>query len=167
MSKNPATQTASAESLRQLSEALRTLEGRIDPNELARRVVRAALAQPGITGARMWRVEEGQSRVWEQAGELPASDSASTLPSAAARGLEHQGLQGTKSPASPAEDMLIWATVLGSDDFRMRVLEARAARPIERITRNRLELLARFAAVALALEHCRSYQALEFHPRPR
>lgn len=155
MSDNRVTQHAPAGPLRQLSEALRTLEGRMDPNELARRVVLAALAQPGVTGARLWRVEEGQSRVWDELGQFPPADAAGMRPPAATPssifGAQHLPLHAMKSPASPSEDKLIWAAVLGSDDFRMRVLEARGSRPLDRATRSRLDLLASFAAVALAL----------------
>jgi sigma-B regulation protein RsbU (phosphoserine phosphatase) len=60
-------------------------------------------------------------------------------------------IHANKSSPSPAEDTLIWTSVLGSDDFRMRVLEARGSRALDPNTRTRLDLLASFAAVALAL----------------
>ncbi|HXN24095.1 MAG TPA: GAF domain-containing SpoIIE family protein phosphatase [Candidatus Dormibacteraeota bacterium] len=155
MSENPVTKPAPPEPLRQLSEALRTLEGRMDPNELARRTVRAALAQPGVTGARLWRVEEGRSCVWAEQGQFPPADvtnmfsqAAAGVPTACAQGFP---IHAEKSSPSPAEDLLIWTSVLGSDDFRMRVLEARGSRALDSATRIRLDVLASFAAVALAL----------------
>ncbi len=141
MSDYLAAQHAPVEPLRQLSDVLHTLEGRIEPAELARRVVRAALSQPGVIGARLWRIEEGQSRVWAEEGKFPDATAA----------LQHPANQVMKSPASPDEDALIWAAVLGSDDFRMRVLEARGSQPLDGVARSRLDLLASFAAVALAL----------------
>lgn len=155
MSENPATRFAPAGPLRPLSDALRTLEGRVDSDELACRVVRAALAQPGVTGARLWRVEGGQSRVWAEQGQLPLVDDASVAPrlisARTQSGVHNLTISTKKSPESPAEDNLIWAAVLGSDDFRIRVLEARGSQPLAPVTRNRLDLLGSFAAVALAL----------------
>jgi phosphoserine phosphatase RsbU/P len=120
----------------ELLQGFRQLEGRFPPNEIAARVVRAALAQPGITGARLWRIERGSAEIWAQEGELPPG---------AVRGVAAELEDG--SGAEPT----LWTGALGSDDFRVRVLEARGAAPLGDSVRAQLDLLARFAAVILAL----------------
>jgi len=45
------------------------LEGRFPANELATRVIRATMMQPGITAARLWRVENGAAEIWAAEGE--------------------------------------------------------------------------------------------------
>ena len=52
----------------ELLAGVRLMEGLLSPNELARRVVRAAMAQPGVAGARLWRVERGAAEVWAAEG---------------------------------------------------------------------------------------------------
>ncbi len=116
-----------------LAEALRALEGRYSPDELAGRVVRAAMGFPGVAGARLWRVDGGKAEVWAVAG-APL---------------------GGAGPSAQL-DSALWTGALGTDDYRMRVLEARGAGPIGRETRVWLEWLARFAAMALALAERRS-----------
>ena len=61
------------------------------------------------------------------------------------------------------QDAALWTGALGTDDYRMRVLEARGAGPIGRETRVWLEWLARFAALALALAE-RGVPATEYSP---
>jgi phosphoserine phosphatase RsbU/P len=120
----------------ELLQGFRQLEGRLPLNEIAGRVVHAALAQPGVTGARLWRIERGSPEIWAQEGELP---------SAAGRGIAAELEDG--SGVEPT----LWTGALGSDDFRVRVLEARGAAPLGDSVRAQLDLLARFAAVILAL----------------
>jgi sigma-B regulation protein RsbU (phosphoserine phosphatase) len=120
----------------ELLQGFRQLEGRFPPNEIAERVVRAALAQPEIAGARLWRLERGKAEVWAQAGNLPAAGG----PASAAG-----------SDRGSEADATLWTGALGSDDFRVRVLEVRGAQPLGESVRAQLDLLARFAAVILAL----------------
>ena len=120
----------------ELLEGLRLLEGRFPANEIAARVVRAAMGQPGVAGARLWRADSGEAEVWAEAGILPASTPAGIKP----------GL-----PSDSSKDPAIWAGALGSDDFRVRVLEVRGAGPLEERVRSQMDLLSRFAAVVLAL----------------
>jgi phosphoserine phosphatase RsbU/P len=120
----------------ELLDGLRLLEGRFPANEIAARVVRAAMGQPGVVGARLWRADRGEEEVWAEAGTLPAPAGAGTKP----------GL-----PSDTSKDPTIWAGALGSDDFRMRILEVRGARPLEDRVRSQMDFLARFAALALAL----------------
>ncbi len=120
----------------ELLQGFRQLEGRFPLNEIAARVVHAALAQPGITGARLWRIDRGSAEIWAQEGDLPA---------AAGRAIAAELEDG--SGAEPT----LWTGALGSDDFRVRVLEARGTAPLADSVRAQLDLLARFAAVILAL----------------
>ncbi len=117
-------------------ESLGQLEGRIPVHELALRVVRAATALPGVAGARLWRVEQDEAEVWAEIGVLPAEIRRPASFSSA-----------EKSEMPPTA----WTGALGSDDFRMRILEVHGegAFPVE--VRSQLALLARFAALALAL----------------
>lgn len=135
MSETPARQKVS-ELFPELLDGLRLLEGRFPANELAARVVRAAMSQPGVAGARLWRADRGEAEVWAQAGVLPASPPAGMKP----------GL-----PSDSSRDPAIWAGALGNDDFRVRVLEVRGTGPLGDRVRSQMDLLARFAAVVLAL----------------
>jgi serine phosphatase RsbU (regulator of sigma subunit) len=135
MSESPARQKVN-ELFPELLDGLRMLEGRFPANEIAARVVRAAMGQPGVAGARLWRADRGEAEVWAEAGTLPASTSSGMKP----------GL-----PSDTSKDPSIWAGALGSDDFRVRVLEVRGAGPLEERVRSQMDLLARFSAVVLAL----------------
>jgi phosphoserine phosphatase RsbU/P len=135
MSESPARQKVN-ELFPELLDGLRLLEGRFPANEIAARVVRAAMGQPGVVGARLWRADRGEAEVWAEAGSLPRSTAAGVKP----------GL-----PSDTSKDPSIWAGALGSDDFRVRILEVRGAGPLEERVRSQMDLLARFAAVVLAL----------------
>ena len=135
MSETPARQEDS-NLFPELSEGMRLLEGRFPINELATRVVRAAVAQPGVSGARLWRIEKGEAQVWAEEGALPSSN---------------KSRMGASGSALEEADARVWTGVLGSDDFRVRVLEARGAEPLTPAVREQLAMLARFAAVVLAL----------------
>ncbi len=135
MSESPVRQKVN-ELFPELLDGLRLLEGRFPANEIAARVVRAALGQPGVAGARLWRADRGEAEVWAEAGAVPASTPAGIKP----------GL-----PSDSSKDPSIWAGALGSDDFRVRVLEVRGAGPLEDRVRSQMDLLARYAAVVLAL----------------
>ena len=120
----------------QLFEGLRLLEGRYPSNELAVRVVRAAMVHEGVIGARLWRTDRGEPEVWAEAG-------APAIPAA----------PGTKPglPSDISKDPSLWVGALGSDDFRVRVLEVRGDGPLSEIVRAQMDFLGRFAAVVLAL----------------
>ncbi|MGC1616851.1 MAG: GAF domain-containing SpoIIE family protein phosphatase [Candidatus Acidiferrum sp.] len=135
MSESPARQKVN-EVFPDLLEGFRMLEGRFPANEIAARVVRAAMSQPGVAGARLWRADRGEAEVWAEGGTLPASSPAGIKP----------GL-----PSDSAKDPSIWVGALGSDDFRVRILEIRGTGPLEEKVRNQMDLLSRFAAVVLAL----------------
>jgi sigma-B regulation protein RsbU (phosphoserine phosphatase) len=135
MSESPSRQKVN-ELFPELLDGLRLLEGRFPANEIAARVVRAAMGQPGVVGARLWRADRGEAEVWAEGGTLPASTPAGIKP----------GL-----PTDSSKDPTIWAGALGSDDFRVRILEVRGAAPLEDRVRSQMDLLARFSAVVLAL----------------
>jgi sigma-B regulation protein RsbU (phosphoserine phosphatase) len=127
----------------ELLPALRELEGRFPTNEVAVRVVRAALSQPGIAGARLWRIDRGSAEVWAQDGLLPPPGERTVT--------ADSGVAGA--------DPTLWTAALGSDEFRARVLEARSNTPIGDTVRAQLDVLACFAAVVLALAERRGAMA--------
>jgi sigma-B regulation protein RsbU (phosphoserine phosphatase) len=127
---------ASPELFPELSQGLRQLEGRFPTNEIAARIVNAAMAQPDVAGARLWRIEKGVAEVWAEAGSLPPAG---------------EGGPAAGSLHDAAADATLWTGALGSDDFRVRILEARGSAPLSAGARAQLDLLARFAAVVLAL----------------
>ncbi len=135
MSESPVRQKVN-EAFPELLEGLGLLEGRFPVNAVAERVVRAAMAQPGVAGARLWRVDRGTPEVWAQSGTLSAWNPEKTKLGAA---------------SDSAKDPALWAGALGSDEFRVRILEVRGAQPLRDSVRGQLDLLARFAALALAL----------------
>lgn len=119
-----------------LVEGLRLLEGRFPSSEVAQRVVQAAMVHPEIAGARLWRVDDGRAQVWTAAGTLPPSGDSRAIAGAV---------------INPANDGKLWAAALGSDDFRIRVLEVYGKQTMSADLRAQLDLLGRFAAVVLAL----------------
>jgi sigma-B regulation protein RsbU (phosphoserine phosphatase) len=127
---------ASPELFPELFQGLRQLEGRFPTNEIAARIVNAAMAQPDVAGARLWRIEKGVAGVWAEAGSLPPAG---------------EGGPAAGSLRDAAADATLWTGALGSDDFRVRILEVRGSGPLSDGARAQLDLLARFAAVVLAL----------------
>jgi phosphoserine phosphatase RsbU/P len=118
----------------ELLDSLGHLEGRIPVNELALRVVRAAMAMRDVAGVRLWKLEQEEAELWAEIGALPER----TRP---------------QLPTMQSKDISsnVWTGALGSDDFRMRVLEVHGEREFTEETKSQLALLARFAALALAL----------------
>ena len=127
---------ASPELFPELSQGLRQLEGRFPTNEIAARIVNAAMAQPDVAGARLWRIEKGIAEVWAESGSLPPAS---------------EGGPAAGSLRDAAADATLWTGALGSDDFRVRILEVRGSAPLTDGARAQLDLVARFAAVVLAL----------------
>jgi len=120
----------------ELFRGLRQLEGRFPTNEIAARIVNAAMAQPDVAGARLWRIDKGVAEVWAHAGSLPPA-------------AEGGGAAGSRRDSGT--EATLWTGALGSDDFRIRVLEVRGMVPLTDVARAQLDVLARFAAVVLAL----------------
>jgi sigma-B regulation protein RsbU (phosphoserine phosphatase) len=127
---------SSPELFPELSQGLRQLEGRFPTNEIAARIVNAAMAQPDVAGARLWRIEKGVAEVWAESGSLPPAS---------------EGGPAAGSLRDAAADATLWTGALGSDDFRVRILEVRGSAALSDGARAQLDLLARFAAVVLAL----------------
>src|SRR5271169_5976356 len=97
-----------AELFPDLFAGVRLMEGRLTPDDLARHVVRAAMAQKGVSGARLWRVVRGKAEVWAGDGILPAIG--------ARTGEENSAMVGQ------SDDPTLWTCALGSDDFQVRAL---------------------------------------------
>src|SRR5271168_1866385 len=157
----------------ELLAGVRLLEGRHSADDLAMRVVRAAMLQPGVAGARLWRVDGGKGVVWAFEGNfppLPASAEGATAKDAAASDVtakdpasknaaalgnhatSAQGAAAQQSSVIPqADDPTRWTSPLGSDDFRVRALEVRGSCPLSSEVRAQLDYLSRFGAVVLAL----------------
>ena len=129
-------QSATARVPPELADSLGQLEGRIPANELALRVVRVAMALPAVVGARLWRLEQEVADIWAEIGILPEG---------AARPERTTTTEKNELPST------IWTGALGSDDFRMRILEVHGENAFSDEAKSQLELLARFAALALAL----------------
>jgi sigma-B regulation protein RsbU (phosphoserine phosphatase) len=136
MGETPARSKTPQGSFPELLDGLRLLEGRMPANELAQRVVNAAMLLPEIAGARLWRVDNGTAIVWTAGGVLPPSGDNHTVAGAV---------------INPTNDGTLWAVALGSDDFRVRVLEVRGKSDLSSEVRAQLDFLARFASVVLAL----------------
>src|ERR1700686_5835385 len=120
----------------ELFQGLRQLEGRFPTNEIAARIVNAAMAQADVAGARLWRIDKGVAEVWAHAGSLPPA-------------AEGGGAAGSRRDSGT--EATLWTGALGSDDSRIRVLEVRGIVPLTDVARAQLDVLARFAAVVLAL----------------
>jgi len=89
-----------------------------------------------VAGARLWRVEQDEADVWAELGMLPSDT----------KRPEKTALQETSAASSSA-----WTGALGSDDFRVRILEVHGEHPFAEEAKSQLALLGRFAALALAL----------------
>ena len=137
MSKPRAPRAASASPLQQLERALGALNPDADASDVAKQVVDILAAQPGLGGARLWRLTGGTPAVWQESGRLPA-------PSAA---LVEKSLAG-QLPAGKNGRSLAW--VLGPDSARLGVLEVRASTPPDEETRALLDLFSRYADIALS-----------------
>lgn len=131
--------------LRQLNEALGALHVEASPSELARQVVALAAAQPGVTGARLWRLTEGKPTVWHETGKVPPADEAVAL-----KALTERPAPGTTLLAQRSTGGTHWACSLSSDGHVIAVLETRSSKLLDPRVRGLLELYSRFAGVALA-----------------
>src|SRR5206468_6351448 len=76
------------------------------------------------------------AEVWAEVGALPAEEKLSARPTVREK---------SEVPST------VWTGALGSDDFRMRILEVHGQGAFPEETKSQLALLARFAALAVAL----------------
>jgi phosphoserine phosphatase RsbU/P len=130
------------ESFPELLAGVRLMEGRFSAKELAQRVVRAAMAQLGVAGARLWRAERGEAEVWACEGTLLAGG---------VNDAKGGGVAGGRALITENDDPALWTSALGSDDFRVRALEVRGTQALTPRVREQLDYLARYAGVVLAL----------------
>lgn len=131
--------------LRGLTSAVEQLDTTAEPGDLAGRVVRLVASQPGVAGARLWRMADGEAGVWHEAGKLPAAEA----------GLVKDLMAGGRAPKAAT----VWASALGSNGQVVGVLEARATGELSQPTREWLDLFGRIAAVTLV--HTEKRQALK------
>jgi len=131
--------------LRGLTSAVEQLDTTAEPGEIAGRVVRLVASQPGVAGARLWRMAKGKADVWHEAGTLPTAEA----------DLVKDLMAGGRAPKAPT----VWASALGSNGQVVGVLEARATGTLSQPTREWLDLFGRIAAVTLV--HTEKRQALK------
>ncbi|MGH9703365.1 MAG: PP2C family protein-serine/threonine phosphatase [Candidatus Acidiferrales bacterium] len=147
MSKPQPDPGASESSLLRLDQALGTINTDSEPGELARQFVAAVASQPGIVGARLWRALAGVPAVWSETGELPSPD-----PSAIQKFLTGENLSATIGGS--------WMWAMGQNSARTAVLEANASGGLDNEAQRLLDLLSRYAEVAL-LNSERRYAVVE------
>ncbi len=134
-----------APNLRGLTEAVEQLDTTANSADVAGQVVRLVAAQPGLLGARLWRIAEGQPTIWQESGTLPAAQEKLVQDLFAGRG-------------APKGNGL-WAGTLGSNGQVVGVLEARSDGTLSQPTREWLDLFGRIAGVTLV--HIEKRQALK------
>ena len=136
MSEAPVKRADSPDRFRQLERSLSALnpEGPVD--DLVRQVVETIAAQRGLAGARLWKFEGSAAHVWGESGALPAADADAV-----------QNLAAGQSAAETNGVDFTW--VLGRGSVLLSVLEAHAATPPDDETRSLLEVIRRYAEVAL------------------
>ena len=136
--------TAAAPLLRQLHEVLSALEAESDATRLAKQVVEVLAAQPGVAGARLWRLGDGEASVWQQSGSLPRADDA-----LAQKALASHGVSIASGRAASVVQGAEWACALGANDHAVAVVEACGTQAFDENTRSLLELVGRFFGLAL------------------
>ncbi|MGH6933676.1 MAG: PP2C family protein-serine/threonine phosphatase [Dongiaceae bacterium] len=131
-----ATRDSASPLLRQLDEALRSLNPEADPSQVAQQIVCAARGL-GLAGARLWRLADGKPSVWYEEGEVPPADS--TLRQIA---LSPESFRSNKKNH--------WSALLSTNGRPLGLLEVCSRKPFTEEARRALELFGRYAAVALA-----------------
>jgi phosphoserine phosphatase RsbU/P len=106
-----------------------------DPGDLALQMVRALAAPGRLDGARLWRIENGMPRVWQESGSLPEPDPAHIA----------NVLRGKISGANGHSHT--WA--LGRGTPPVGILEASTKGKFDGKTHVWLDLFRRYAEVAL------------------
>jgi phosphoserine phosphatase RsbU/P len=136
MSGTRAVRPAPADPLRQLDHALSALHPEAGADALAGQLVELVAAQRGVAGARLWHLEGDSPRIWRESGSLPAADPAAVQKWAADR-------RAPKSSSESCRWVLARASVVRS------VLEAHCGGPLPHETRTLLDLIRRYAELAL------------------
>ncbi len=141
--KAPSRSGASAARLEPLEKIFVKLNPEAEPGDLAAEMVRL-LAAPGcVEGARIWKLVDGVPAVWQESGKLPAA-----VPDHVEQALKGKNSQGSNGRASA------WS--LGRGPTPVGVLEIAAKSKLDEKTRSWLELVLRYAEVALESSERRS-----------
>ena len=141
--KAPSRSGASAARLEPLEKIFVKLNPEAEPGDLAAEMVRL-LAAPGcVQGARIWKLVDGVPAVWHESGKLPAASPDQV----------EQALKGKNSPGSNGRAN---AWPLGRGPTPVGVLEIASKSKLDEKTRSWLELVLRYAEVALESSERRS-----------
>ena len=141
--KAPSRSGASAARLEPLEKIFVKLNPEVEPGDLAAEMVRL-LAAPGcVEGARIWKLVDGVPAVWHESGKLPAAS-------------PDQVEQALKGKNSPGSDGRANAWPLGRGPTPVGVLEIASKSQLDEKTRSWLELVLRYAEVALESSERRS-----------
>ena len=137
--KRKATRRVSASTaLETLEQVVTQLNPEVEPTDLAAQMVQL-LAGPGrLEGARLWRIVNGMPTVWTESGTLPQAD-----PSALEEIIRGRHIPGANGQGHTHK----WP--LGRTGSLMGVLEARPKGKLDQKTRGWLDLIRRYAEVAL------------------
>jgi phosphoserine phosphatase RsbU/P len=114
--------------------------------ELAKHVVEVAETLPGVSGARLWKTDDSEPKVWHQSGEIPPTDALT--------------VDKIFSDSATAGADGHWACLLSSHGKALGILEVYGSRTLSISTGACLEKLSRIAAVAL--DHGEEQQAVQF-----
>jgi sigma-B regulation protein RsbU (phosphoserine phosphatase) len=127
--------------VRQVNEALTALSTGAESGDLARQIVQVATARLGLAGARLWRLEKGEPKVWEEAGKLPAANI-------------HDARQVMVPQPQPSTLIATatshWAPAFAVNGHIVAALETAGAAPLTGEARSQIALYARFAGLALS-----------------
>ena len=136
-----------AGSLAQLSDALASLNLDAAPDALAQQTVDTATARFGVSGARLWRMQDAKPATWQISGTMPAADAS----------IAAKAFSGLVS-SSGASD---WFFAGAGDGHAGMLLETAPTSPQNQESRSALALYARFSASLLtAIERRRSIDTL-------
>jgi sigma-B regulation protein RsbU (phosphoserine phosphatase) len=141
--KTPSRSGTSVARLEPLEKIFIKLNPEAEPGDLAAEMVRL-LAAPGcVEGARIWKLVAGVPAVWQESGKLPVA-----TPDYVEQVLKGKYSQGGNGRAS--------AWVLGRGTTPVGVLEIASKSKLDEKTRSWLELVLRYAEVALESSERRS-----------
>lgn len=121
--------------LEDLNATLKSIDPGADYWQLGGQIARAVAAQPEIKGVRLWRLADGHPAIWREDGKPGA--------------VEEAVIQKTFAKGAADSRNGLWITPLGSNGDVMGVLEAYAAKSFTPETKGALELLAKYAGVAM------------------
>jgi sigma-B regulation protein RsbU (phosphoserine phosphatase) len=132
----PSSRSAGSVRLVELTATLGSIDPGADYAQLGGQIARAVAAQREIKGVRLWRMADGQPAIWREDGKPgPPRE-------AAVQKLFSKGAANTRDGA--------WMAPLGSNGNVLGVLEAYGEKSLAADTRGALELLAKYAGVAMA-----------------